>query len=35
MGISDGQLLALMTKMTVKGKEAAYSRLQFWADRAH
>jgi hypothetical protein len=35
MGISDGQLLALMTKMTVKGKEAAYSRLQFWAARAH
>jgi hypothetical protein len=35
LGISDKQLLALMTKMTAAGKATTWARLQFWAKQAH
>ncbi|HTT82951.1 MAG TPA: hypothetical protein VMF67_05695 [Rhizomicrobium sp.] len=35
LGISDAQLLALITKMTPAGKATASARLQFWANHAH
>jgi hypothetical protein len=35
LGISDKQLLALMTKMTASGKATTWARLQFWAKQPH
>jgi hypothetical protein len=35
LGISDKQLLALMTRMTTAGKATTWARLQFWAQQPH
>ena len=33
LGISDKELLSLMTKMTVQGRATTWDRLQFWANQ--
>jgi hypothetical protein len=35
LGISDKELLSLMTKMTVQGRATTWDRLQFWAKQPH
>jgi hypothetical protein len=35
LGISDRELLALMTRMTASGKATTWERLQFWAKQPH
>ncbi len=35
LGISETQLLALMTRMTPTGKATTLGRLQFWAAQTH
>ena len=35
LGITDKQLLALMTKMTAQGRATTWDRMQFWAKQPH